>query len=676
MNDCAKNICRDFLVMTLMLFAESCALAADLVLGSPFADHMVLQRDRKVPVWGWTTPGDKVTVSFAGKTKETVASTEGRWRVDLDPMPASKTGRALVVTSQTPQKSQTVKATCSDILVGEVWYCSGQSNAECPLVGPYPRFRDGQGSTVAQMTVKPFIRYCYACDYKIADKPREKATYPVVWRPFTPENLSRSLRPGGSDGFSAIGVYFALDLYSALEIPIGIVGSWYGGSRIEPWTPACGYELAGVKPIPDKSYARDRDAPSKMWNEMVEPWCPMAMRGFIWYQGCANATQPETYTGYMHALYKGWAKKFENPGLRIYFAQLTSWGEPKVVPIQEAQAKFAEEEPNAAMAVIEDSGNRFDVHPNNKQVVGRRLALHALRRDYGFDWIENESPVLRDWRVAGDKFVLEFDHAQGFYFYNPDYSATNGFEICGEDGVWRPAEYANGSWHTIWQGTIRTGQILGDNVVVYAPGVPHPKKLRYLHSFPWSATLFNQVNLPIGPFHVDTPTRRGRTDTVLSSRALPDPTPGRRQFVRLEGVTNKVTVIVNGKAVGTHAGANSAFACELTRHLKKSGNEIEIRDGRCRDVHFIETDRVCVDSVTEGRDNIAIEANPKTGDVVARVKVLGGTNEVRRFSFPKPALWSQKHPNTYYLTVEVKQNGYDAITVPFVFRAPDQRPTR
>jgi len=718
-------------------------------LASPFADGMVLQRDRDVPVWGWADPGEKVTVAFAGQSVPTVASADGTWRVALKPMPACKTGRTLTVTSQPsnlstlqPSNLSTLQLSLSDILVGEVWFCSGQSNAECPIWGTSPRFRDRQGATLAQMTVKPLVRYCYACDYKLSDTPRAKATYPVVWRPFTPENLTRILRPTGVDGFSAMGVYFALDLYSALDVPIGIVGSWWGGTRIEPWTPACGFDLAGVKPVPDKTHARTIDQPCKMWNEMVEPWCPMAMRGFIWYQGCSNSSQPETYTGYMHALYKGWAKKFENPGLKLYFVQLTSWGQPKVVPLQEAQAKFAAEEPNAGMAVIEDVGNLDDIHPNDKQVVGRRLALHALKRDYGFDWVECDSPVLRDWRTVGDKFVLEFDHAAGFYFYNPDRSAKNGFEICGEDGVWHPAEYCNGEWYTIWLGSIRNGNLLGNNVVVRAPGVAHPKKLRYLHSAPWFASLYNQVNLPIGPFHVDTPNRRGRTDTVLTDgwtadgeqvsvphcwnltdgcdgkdvpagwpgsssvespsyarkrvsyrRALPDPTAGRRQFVRFEGASIVATVKVNGRTLGTHKGAFTAFSFELTEVLKPSGNTIEVevdnridRDippwggdfvmygGLYRDVHFIETDKTCIDSVTDGADNIVVEADPKTGEVVARVKVLGGTNEVKRCTFAEPKLWSPENPNMYYLTVEVEQNGsYDAITVPFAFRTCEFR---
>lgn len=661
---------------------------AKVELASPFADGVVLQRDRIVPVWGWADSGEKVTLSFADQVITVIASASGKWRVDLKPMLASKEGRTLSVTSVHPNGS-TSSISVSDVLVGEVWYCSGQSNAECPIWGGNPRFRDRQGATVAQMTVKPLIRYCYASDYKRSDVPRERARYQVVWRPFTPENLMRALRPNGTDGFSSMAVYFALDLYSALDVPIGIVGSWWGATRIEPWTPACGFELAGVKPIPDKTRgAREIDQPCKMWNEMVEPWCPMAMRGLIWYQGCSNSSQPETYVGYMHALYRGWAAKFENPEMKLYFVQLASWGAPCVVPLQEAQSKFASEEPNAGLVIIGDVGNLDDIHPNDKQIVGRRLALKALKYDYGFAWIECDSPVLRDWRTVEDKFVLEFDHAESYYFYNPDRSARNGFEICGADGVWHPAEYANGEWYTIWLGNIRNGNLLGNNVVVRAPGVTHPKKLRYLHSAPWFASLYNQANLPIGPFHVDTPNSRGRTDLVLTGEwlvervagndkrlmcrhVLPDPMAGHRQFVRFKGAFCGSAVKVNGKVIGSFSDASAIFARELTDDLEPSGNEIEIEmeDNVEPEVHFIETDRVCIDSITEGRDNIVVDANAKTGEVVVRIKVLSGTNEVQRCRFPSPKLWTSENPNTYYYTARINQGGaYDAITVPFVFK--------
>ena len=473
-------------------------------LASPFADGIVLQRGRKVPVWGSAAAGEKVTVAFAGREVSTLAGADGRWRADLPAMEASKEGRVLTIRTASDFKK------IVDVLVGEVWYVSGQSNAECPLWnnpkdGNNPRFRDRNGALVAQMTFKPFVRMCYASNYRYSDKPRDKAQFPVKWEKFTPETLAEG------HGFSAIGVYYALELYSALDIPIGIVGSYWGGTRIEPWIPAEGFASIGMDPQTDEIALRKNGQlrgaphlPSRLWNEMVNPFAPMAMRGMIWYQGCSNSGDaPERYTRMMHALYNGWSTKFENPDMKLYFVQLAPWGSGGHPEFQQAQQRFAEEQPNSAMAVINDLGNLTDIHPNEKEPVARRLVLHALKRDYGFSNIEDCSPVLRSWRIEGDRFVMTFDHAKSFYVYNHKYgSMENGFEICGADGVWKKGRIHN-FIRTSKDGTFRGG-ISGGNVLeVSADGVAEPKKLRYLYSRPWYGSVYNQVCLPLGSFHID-----------------------------------------------------------------------------------------------------------------------------------------------------------------------------
>ena len=492
------------LAMFSAAFAAFAAQAA-VTLGTPFSDGMVLQRGRNVPVWGWAEAGEKVTVTFAGQTRTATAAADGRWRVDLAPMEASKESRTL--------EANGVKV--SDVLVGEVWYCCGQSNTEFPLVGENPRFRDRQGAMVAQVTHRPYIRYAYCSNYKTSATPKSKADYKVEWKRFTPKNLLT--RPS----FSAMGVYYALELYAALEIPIGMVGSYWGGTRAEPWTPregfaatkGCEAEVAyqpetkqfnpeRMKPL---GYSRDRntDQPMVLWNEMVEPWTPFAMRGFIWYQGCSNAKDYARYDTVMHALYNGWSKRFENPDLKLYFVQLAPWGNDGIPYIQQAQAKFAAEEKNAAMAVINDIGNLRDIHPNEKELVGKRLALHALKRDYGFSDIEADSPALKEWKVEGDKFVLTFDHAKELYVYNADRSFSNGFEIAGADGVFKPANIVNRKASKRSNGQISyLGTLEGAQIVVSAEGVAEPKKLRYLYSAPWFGSIYNEVNLPLGSFHI------------------------------------------------------------------------------------------------------------------------------------------------------------------------------
>ena len=508
---------------------------AKIDLGTPFADGMVLQRGMKVPVWGKVVPDTeglvppskggpkivlpgkrKITVSFAGQ-KKTVESDmfSGRWKVELDPMAASAEGRTLVVAEKKPGlflDSTVDEVEIKDVLVGEVWYCSGQSNTELPLVGDNPHFSDRLGRLTAQMTEKPNVRYCYASNYKWSTEPKTKAAYKVEWKPFTPKNL------GTNPSFSAMGVYFALELYSALEIPIGIVGSYWGGTNIDAWTPRCGYEgkdalkeTAEYKVKDGKSWSLDKklsvingahQQPTVLWNEMVEPWCPMAMRGFIWYQGCHNSSEGRLYGTKMQALYDGWAKKFENPGLKLYFVQLApfscSWYD-----VQLGQAEFAAREPNAGMATTCDIGNFDDIHPSEKGTVGKRLAALALKRDYGFSKIVADAPTLKACVWEKDKVVMSFENAEGWYLYNSDWTVDVPFEVAGADGKWVKAYLVNANGgkkeRQPWQ---TRGEVKGTDLVVAADGV-EPVKVRYLFQKPWVGGLYAKSGLPLGPFEAE-----------------------------------------------------------------------------------------------------------------------------------------------------------------------------
>ena len=490
---------------------------AALKLGTPFADGMVLQREMKVPVWGSADAGAAVTVSFAGQKVRARAGADGEWRVDLAPLVASKEGRRLTVSSA----SETI--TLDDVLVGEVWYCSGQSNAEFPMYGPDVRFRDRNGSLVAQMTDKPCVRFVRAiCGWSdLSVRPEKKPRYSVAWKRFNEQNL----RSGTS--FSAMGAYFALELYSALDVPIGIVGSYAGSSGIDPWTPTCGTaSRPDLKDILNRPYYTTLDewnaAPAEMkrdpflhllqqrailWNAMVETWCPMAMRGFIWYQGCANAKEPERYCSKMHALYNGWSQKFENPDLKLCFVQLTAWGFPGIPYIQEAQARFAAEERNASMTVINDVGNLADIHPRDKELVAKRLAIHALKEAYGWN-VHADSPTLAKWEIRDGQFLLDFDHATGFYIYYDDQrfescEKQQGFEVAGGDGVWKPATIAN-LHEEMWRRKMtKMPRVVGSRLVVASSEVKEPVKLRYIHTRPWKSRIYNEYDLPMGAFSVD-----------------------------------------------------------------------------------------------------------------------------------------------------------------------------
>ena len=505
---------------SLVLFLVGAVLSgtafAVLCPGVPFADGMVLQRGMKVPVWGTADAGAEVIVSFADQVVRTTVGTNGRWRVDLAPLAASKEGRRLSVSSVGKTR------VFEDVLVGEVWFCSGQSNTELPLCGDNVRFRDRNGSLVAQMTDKPYVRFVRAVSAwpKHSVTPEEKPRYVTVWKKFD----ARSLRSATS--FSAMGTYFALELYSALDVPIGIVGAYQGGTNIDAWTPTCGtasrpdlkdvldrplYATAAEwKAAPDemkrKPFENIHQQRSVLWNSMVAPWCPMAMRGFIWYQGCHNAMEPERYCSKMHALYDGWAHMFENPGLKLCFVQLAPWGDAGIPFIQGAQARFDAEERNATMAVINDLGNLADIHPRDKELVAKRLAVHALKEAYGWD-VKADSPTLAKWEIRDGQFVLDFDHASGFYIYYDDArleprEKQQGFEVAGADGVWKQAVIMNFDEQTRKGKAVKAPTVKGNRLVVAAPEVKEPVSLRYLHSHPWKGRLYNEVDLPLGAFRV------------------------------------------------------------------------------------------------------------------------------------------------------------------------------
>jgi len=496
-------------------------LLAVLKLGTPFGDGMVLQRDRPVPVWGWDEPGASVTVSFAGASRTATADTNGYWRIDLSPMPASAESRDLVVAevkgksetgscarasslTQTIKQSNNLTIVLSDILVGEVWFASGQSNMECPLWWKNPRFRDAEGSMIMQMIDRPQIRFCKGAVWRASDTPKRLAdSYKTNWLKFNYHNL---IEVNGS--FSAVASYFALDLHLALGIPIGVVGCYWGGTPIEPWIPDAGWTPADAEL---RAFSEGRNEqfrrPGRAWNEMVESWCPMAMRGFLWYQGCANASRYKTYRQLMHALYRGWSTRFENKDLRINFVQLAPyckepWGFKDIAYMQEEQAAYEREEPNATMVVINDVGCLTDIHPNDKRTVAHRLALQALRRDYGWK-VKSESPTLREWTVEGTNVVMRFDHAEQLYLHNPDRGLQNGFELAGTNGIWKACSIRNFVWRNA-EKTASEGAIeAGDTIVIMSPEVPKPKKLRYLHADPWYGGIHNEVGLPLGAFLVE-----------------------------------------------------------------------------------------------------------------------------------------------------------------------------
>lgn len=432
-------------------------------LGRFFQQGMVIQRDKPIPVWGEAGAGERVWVKLGKEEAECTAGADGKWRVEFGARGASKEEMRLEVwTAEEGTGKRKVRAVVPDVVVGEVWVCSGQSNMDLPASAGMPRYQDGMGAMILQATHKPYVRLYHA--------------FWGGWTRFEPKYRWLA-------GRSALAIYWALELYDKLAIPVGVVVAAISGSNIDTWIPSNG----------EKAYN---------FNKLLKDYAPLAFRGVVWYQGETNLGENERYTKKLHNLYNEWSAWAGNPEMRFYFVQIAPYGGyPKEKRVhfpafQEAQARFAEEQPNAAMTVISDLGDWGDIHPGNKLLVAKRHVLHALKRDYGFGDVEDESPKVRSATAVSNRVEVAFDHAKTMYVHAPDRSLDAGFELAGEDGEWRKARIVNfpkNDW-------LREGFLDGNVVALEADGVAKPVRVRYAYREPWGTYLYNQVNLPCATF--------------------------------------------------------------------------------------------------------------------------------------------------------------------------------
>ena len=456
--------------------AASVRTPAGLSFGYPFTDGAVLQRDRPVPVWGRAQPGAKVRVSYGGNRAESVADTNGVWRAKLPAMSASSTPLALCASTDA------ASVCADDIVVGEVWLCAGQSNMAMALVDPMlTRYRDGIGAMVAQATDRPLVRYLSSSASKIG------------WQRFTPAFLSSGRR-------ASIAVHYAIDLHEKLGVPVGVIVAAAGGCNIDAYIPS-------IK------------SDSNLDGYLLADLYPYALRGALWYQGETNIYLGEVveYGPKMRLLYDRWREKFANPKLSFYYVQLAPFARGNRVTHKEkdgttrvvdydtrfprflgVQAAFEKEEPNAAMTVVNDLGCVGDIHPNEKWLVAKRLALHALRRDYGFSGIEDCSPEPMRATAVSNVVEVTFGHAKSLYAYQRGqrFSPDLPFELAGTNGVWRPARVLN----FLTGRSMCEGTITNNVIALSSPDVTEPVAVRYAWKLPWTGAVYNEVNLPLGTF--------------------------------------------------------------------------------------------------------------------------------------------------------------------------------
>ena len=481
---------------------------------SLFSDNAVLQRGVAVPVWGTAADGETVTVSFAGQSVSSTAS-GGKWFVKLKPLSAGGPY------SMTIRGQNTI--TINNLLVGEVWLCSGQSNMAFPLRAVIPRgnypFVD---SVLAEAARYPMIR-------EFAVPLRKNTGVP----PLTDESNGtwRVCNSRTAKDFSAVAYFFARDLYSRLQVPIGIVKSAYGGTAIENWiNPAVlaanpdlnsivvNYEKAlhefpakleayttseaklladwkadsaraaaqkvalPRKPAPPMHPA-ERGGPGGLYNTMIHPLLPFAIRGMVWYQGEANASRGIQYRTLLPMLIDNWRSEWGQDDVPFLFVQIPGW-RAHHPELREAQLLTWQQRPNTAMTVINDCDDTLDVHPPNKQPVGERLALAARQLAYG-EKIEYSGPVYEAMQIKNEQVFLQFSHLGGG-LVSPDPTLTE-FTIAGADKVFVPA----------------LAVIRGKTVVVSSDRVKQPVAVRYGWRLSPQSNLYNKAGLPATPFRTD-----------------------------------------------------------------------------------------------------------------------------------------------------------------------------
>jgi sialate O-acetylesterase len=507
---------RKVTIVVLVLASLAAVARAEVKPAGVFGDHMVLQRDVALPVWGWADPGEAVTVTLGGQTRTATAAACGKWTVRFDALPA---GGPLELKIQ--GKNNTVSF--SDVLVGEVWLCSGQSNMEMTVGGVANKDAEIAAANHPQIRM-------YFIDHIPAKTPQARRN--GRWSVSSPQTVA---------GFSAAAYFFGRELHQRLGVPVGLINSSWGGTPVQTWTSikshqataelkpllddlrrqeafyasgkakaqyekqladwkkaaaaakAAGKPFKDQEPQPPQDPALSPWAPAALYNGMIAPLAPYAIRGATWYQGESNAGSP-IYGIQLAAMIANWRDDWKQGDFPFLFVQLPNFMGLQTQPSEPVGGWSLEREQflkmlgtvkNTGMAVTIDIGEANDIHPHNKQDVGKRLAQWALAKTYGMDVVAS-GPLYKCSRREGGKIVVEFDYvAAGLA--SRDGGKLTGFAIAGADKkfVWADA------------------QIVGRSVVVSSPAVSSPVAVRYAWANNPPCNLVNKAGLPASPFRTD-----------------------------------------------------------------------------------------------------------------------------------------------------------------------------
>lgn len=468
-------------ILFIFLFIYSLNVQAKVVLPTIYSDGMVLQRNQPIRIWGQAAPKEKVIVTFAGQQQVVNANTDGHWETRLSPL---KEGGPYELQVLGKENQIEIK----DILIEDVWLCSGQSNMQWVV----------NNVTNAEVEKKnanyPQIR--------TLNVPRRMELVPIdtinaKWTVCSPETVG---------SFSGVAYFFAKKVHEETHIPIGIINSSWGGTIIETWTSLeasnsissehlnCYTKEDKLLPptkyfaLKNKKAARN-DYPSLVYNAMIHPLLSLSIKGVIWYQGENNVGNAEPYTDWLTCMIGDWRQRWKTE-LPFYIIQLPNFDsinkKPLWAEIREAQYK-ALSVSDTHLIVTSDLGEPHDLHPHNKQDIGMRVALQVLHHEYNRTDIFSESPMYQQMEIKGNKVVITFKNTGSGLEIRSRYGCLQGFSIAGEDKTFHWAQ----------------AQLKGNQVIVWSPNVTHPIAVRYNWENNPDGNLYNKDGLPACLFRTD-----------------------------------------------------------------------------------------------------------------------------------------------------------------------------
>ncbi len=457
-------------------------LQAEIKLPALFTDNMLLQQQGNAPIWGWASKNEslKITTSWDGKVYEVKADKTGKWKTSLQ---TPEAGGPYTISVSNEKETKVV----NNVLIGEVWLCSGQSNMEMPLKG-FPG-QPVQGGNEA--IVRSNNKNIHFITVPRATVLEPKEDFEAAWQVASPKT---------SADFSATAWYFGSLLQEVLDVPVGMIVVSYGGSNVEAWMNEemlKDFDLALELPKKEEDLKSNPNrVPTTLFNGMLSPVIGYGIKGAIWYQGESNYERPFQYKDLFKKMVMSWRELWNQGEFPFYFAQIAPFDYARFHPndnkeefnsayLREAQLKASKEIPNSGMAVLLDVGEFGNIHPAQKNKGGERLAYQALAKTYGFEGFEFESPEFNAMEIKGSTLTVSFKNVpNGVTSYDKE---VVGFEIAGENKVFYPA-----------QAVLRR-----KSVMLSSPQVEKPVAVRYLFKDFTKAEIFSTGGLPMSSFRTD-----------------------------------------------------------------------------------------------------------------------------------------------------------------------------